>query len=62
MPVCNFIYEKLNKSAIYMGGTLQLLFGVMGKMWLNENIQESPIMEYYLLNQKYWIKKKEIEI
>ena len=29
----NFIYKEMNKSAIYVGGGLQLLFGVMGKRW-----------------------------
>lgn len=32
-PLCNYIYTELNKSAIYIGGGLQLLFGVMGKRW-----------------------------
>lgn len=32
LPLCNFIYS-LNKSSIYIGGGLQLLFGVMGKRW-----------------------------
>lgn len=33
LPLCNFIKSDLNKSAIYIGGGLQLLFGVMGKRW-----------------------------
>jgi len=33
LPLANFIYEKMNKSAIYIGGSLQLLFGIMGKRW-----------------------------
>lgn len=33
-PLCDFIRNELNKSAIYVGGGLQLLFGVMGKRWL----------------------------
>jgi hypothetical protein len=35
LPLCNFIKTELNKSAIYIGGGLQLLFGVMGKRWEN---------------------------
>lgn len=35
LPLCNFIKMKLNKSAIYIGGGLQLLFGVIGKRWDN---------------------------
>ena len=33
LPLCDYIKTKLNKSAIYIGGGLQLLFGVMGKRW-----------------------------
>ena len=33
LPLCNFIKKKLGKSAIYVGGSIQLLFGVMGKRW-----------------------------
>ena len=32
-PLCDFIRNELNKSAIYVGGGLQLLFGVMGQRW-----------------------------
>ena len=35
LPLCNFIKEKLHKSAIYIGGGLQLMFGVMGRRWEN---------------------------
>lgn len=37
LPLCNFIKMNLNKSAIYVGGVLQLFFGVMGKRWEREN-------------------------
>jgi hypothetical protein len=36
LPLSNFIYSKLNKSAIYIGGGLQLLFGIMGGRWENQ--------------------------
>jgi hypothetical protein len=35
-PLCDFIHTTMNKSAIYVGGGLQLLFGVMGNRWANE--------------------------
>ena len=35
LPLCDFIHTKMNKSAIYVGGGLQLLFGVMGARWEN---------------------------
>ena len=37
LPLCNFIKMDMNKSAIYIGGGLQLLFGVMGKRWENRD-------------------------
>ena len=33
LPICNYILKNLKKSAIYVGGGLQLLFGIMGKRW-----------------------------
>ena len=33
LPLCNYIKTKLGKSAIYIGGGLQLLFGVTGSRW-----------------------------
>jgi len=36
LPLANFIYKKLDKSAIYVGGGLQLLFGVMGRRWTTQ--------------------------
>jgi hypothetical protein len=33
LPLCNFIKKDMNKSAIYIGGGLQLLFGVIGTRW-----------------------------
>lgn len=35
LPLCNFMKSELGKSAIYIGGGLQLLFGVMGARWEN---------------------------
>ena len=33
LPLCNFIKTNMNKSAIYIGGVLQMLFGVLGTRW-----------------------------
>lgn len=43
LPLCDFIKTKLNKSAIYVGGGLQLLFGVMGKRWENNKMWQEII-------------------
>lgn len=33
IPLVSFIKNNLNKSAIYMGGELQILFGIKGSRW-----------------------------
>jgi hypothetical protein len=35
MLICDYIYTKLNKSVMYIGGALQLFFGVIGKRWFD---------------------------
>jgi hypothetical protein len=45
LPLCNFIKSKLNKSAIYIGGGLQLLFGVMGERWMKTDNWKNIIQE-----------------
>jgi len=47
LPICNYIKENMKKSAIYVGGGLQLFFGVIGNRWLTDpnwrqRIFESP--------------------
>ena len=45
LPLCNFIKINLQKSAIYVGGGLQLLFGIMGKRWENISMWKQIIKE-----------------
>ena len=45
LPLCHFIKNKMKKSAIYIGGGLQLLFGVMGKRWENTETWKKIIKE-----------------
>tara|TARA_B000000557_G_C20804457_1_gene457025 strand:+ start:1653 stop:1931 length:279 start_codon:yes stop_codon:yes gene_type:complete len=45
LPICYFINKKMNKSAIYIGGGLQLLFGVMGKRWESKKDFQKIISE-----------------
>ena len=33
LPLCNYIHTEMKKSAIYIGGGLQMMFGVMGNRW-----------------------------
>jgi hypothetical protein len=52
MPIVNYIYEELNSSAIYVGGGLQLYFGILGKRWSNnKTINE--------LKNQYWCYPEE---
>lgn len=40
MIICDYIYEQLNSSVLYVGGGLQLYFGIMGNRWRhNPNIK-----------------------
>jgi len=45
LPLSNYIHKKLNKSVIYVGGGLQLLFGVMGKRWEDNDMWKKIIRE-----------------
>lgn len=53
--VANYIYE-IGKSAIYVGGVLQMYFGIYGNRWLRER---KEVMQLYLNN--HWTRPKELE-
>jgi len=53
--VVNYIYN-MGKSAIYVGGVLQMYFGVYGERWLRER---KEVMRMYM--NKYWSRPKELE-
>jgi len=53
--VCSEIY-KMNKSAIYVGGVLQMYFGIYGSRWERERPE---IMKLY--KNSYWSKPKNEE-
>lgn len=46
-----FIRKEMNRSAIYVGGGIQLYFGVMGRRWLTNPY----IMEFVHRNSESWI-------
>lgn len=54
--VCNHIFENHQKSAIYVGGVLQMYFGILGNRWL----EERPDVIRLFLNE-YWSRPKEHE-
>lgn len=48
LPLVNFIKNEMNKSAIYIGGGLQILFGIKGSRWENHNIISNLYNEYWV--------------
>jgi hypothetical protein len=54
MPISDYIRSDLGKSVIYVGGALQLFFGVMGSRWeKSERIQEHV--------NSYWVRPLEVD-
>lgn len=49
--VVNYIYTQHNASAIYVGGVLQMYFGILGSRWLRER----PDIVRLFLNE-HWIR------
>lgn len=50
LPICNYVYEELGKSAIYVGGDLQTYFCIKGKRWNDRKIYN-----------KFWINCSDSE-
>jgi hypothetical protein len=46
-PLVSYIHDSLNKTAIYIGGGLQILFGIKGKRWDNHD-------EISKMYNQYW--------
>lgn len=54
LPLVNHIKNKLNKTAIYIGGALQIMFGIKGKRWDN-------MPKVNKLYNEYWVRPSEEE-
>lgn len=54
--ISNHIFTEHNKSAIYMGGTLQMLFGILGRRWL---VERPEVIRLYL--NEFWTRTKDCE-
>jgi len=54
--VCNHIYEKHRKSAVYVGGVLQMYFGILGGRWLKER---ADVVRLFL--NEHWSRPKTTE-
>lgn len=48
MPLASFIKTKMRKTAIHLGGGLQLMFGIIGDRW-----NEDPLIKS--LKNEYWV-------
>jgi hypothetical protein len=46
--------KRIGKKAFHLGGSLQLLFGIRGKRWENENYNAN--FPYYKLINEFWVK------
>ena len=54
-PICSHIYSK-GKSAIYVGGVLQMYFGILGNRWIQE--RNEVVKLFY---NEYWKRPKQNE-
>jgi len=51
--------KRMGKQGIHMGGSLQLLFGIRGRRWENENY--NPDYNFAKLVNEHWVKPNEEE-
>jgi hypothetical protein len=56
--VCNYIYERHGKSAIYVGGVLQMYFGILGERWIRER---PDIIKMFVDGNDAWTRPSELE-
>ena len=54
--ICNYIFTNHEKSAIYVGGVLQMFFGILGNRWVRER---PDILK--LFHNSFWTRPKESE-
>lgn len=47
-PLVSYIHKQLNKTAIYIGGGLQILFGIKGKRWDDHDIISKMYNDYWI--------------
>ena len=51
--ICDYIYTNLKKNPIYIGGALQLFFGIMGNRWKPYFTKE----KFIDFPNEYWLEK-----
>lgn len=57
MPICNYIFSELKLSTVYIGGGLQLFFGIIGKRWL----KDKDISYFFNKYREHWIFPSDVE-
>mgnify|MGYP003968319141 FL=1 len=62
MPISNYIYKDLNKSCIYVGGALQLFFGINGNRWKNNETVNKYKNSYWINPLKEDIPKNHLRV
>ncbi|MBP6054919.1 MAG: hypothetical protein KA527_04705 [Cytophagaceae bacterium] len=58
LPLAAYV-KSIGKKAIHLGGSLQLLFGIKGKRWLDPNYNSN--YNYSLLVNEYWVSPNDSE-
>jgi hypothetical protein len=48
LPICSFVRDTLESTAIHLGGPLQLLFGIRGNRWDNHPIIKRLFNEHWI--------------
>lgn len=51
-PLANLIYKRLHRTAINIGGTVQILFGIKGKRWEGQ-FEACDYRKYF---NEYWVR------
>jgi hypothetical protein len=57
VPICDFLFQELEISAFYVGGALQLFFGVLGSRWATN----PTIQKYVQACPEAWTRPSEAE-
>jgi len=60
LPICHYIHNVLKKGSIYVGGILQIYFGIIGRRWLREE-KYHIIRNTYNSNKKDWVSPSDEE-
>lgn len=60
-PLCQHIYHSMKKTPIYVGGGLQIWFGIKGKRWLTHDVISKYMNEHWIFPTSEPNNKQRIE-